>query len=185
MMEIKINVEIGLRPGLEGFLRGLMGLAGTPARVEAEPSPQVTAEPSVAPEPEPSPQEQPTAEVAVEEAPQEALPEAPAPQEPQEALPEAQAPQGAPEPEEISDEELRNQMDKLFKKFLGEGGEDSKEREVALRRRSLTDCFKRIAQHLGASKPTGLPADKRQDFLLYLDSIKQEGDSGLCVWDPF
>lgn len=154
MMEIKINVEIGLRPGLEGFLRGILGLAGTPARVEAEPS--------VAPEPAPSPQEQPTMVVAVEE-----------------------APQGAPEPEEISDEELRNQMDKLFKKFLGEGWEDSKEREVALRRRSLTDCFKRIAQHLGASKPTGLPADKRQDFLLYLDSIKQEGDSGLCVWDPF
>ena len=154
MMEIKINVEIGLRPGLEGFLRGILGLAGTPARVEAEPS--------VAPEPAPSPQEQPTMVVAVEE-----------------------APQGAPEPEEISDEELRNQMDKPFKKFLGEGWEDSKEREVALRRRSLTDCFKRIAQHLGASKPTGLPADKRQDFLLYLDSIKQEGDSGLCVWDPF
>ena len=171
MMEIKINVEIGLRPGLEGFLRGILGLAGTPARVEAEPSPQVTAEPSVTPEP--SPQEQPTAEVAVEEAPQEAQE---APQE---------APQGAPEPEEISDEELRNQMDKLFKKFLGEGWEGSKEREVALRRRSLTDCFKRIAQHLGASKPTGLPADKRQDFLLYLDSIKQEGDSGFCVWDPF
>ena len=168
MMEIKINVEIGLRPGLEGFLRGILGLAGTPARVEAEPS--------VAPEPAPSPQEQPTMVVAVEEAPQEAQEAQEAPQE---------APQGAPEPEEISDEELRNQMDKLFKKFLGEGWEDSKKREVALRRRSLTDCFKRIAQHLGASKPTGLPADKRQDFLLYLDSIKQEGDSGLCVWDPF
>ena len=29
MMEIKINVEIGLWPGLEGFLRGILGLAGT------------------------------------------------------------------------------------------------------------------------------------------------------------
>ena len=53
-------------------------------------------------------------------------------------------------------------------------------------RRSRTKCFKEIAAHLGAEKPTALEgAEKRLKFISELDNMLIEAGTTNVNWLPF
>lgn len=231
IMEIKINVEIGLTPRLENVLAAILA-PGAPQAAQGAPSAQVVEEPQagapqaamVAPsapiveEPQAAPTElrssagpeagapqaaqgAPSAQVV--EAPQAAPTELTSSAEPEvaaepeaaevAAVAEPAEPKVAAEPEakeaELpapTDQELRTFMDVTIARFAGVDWQESKDPKVIKIRRSCTRCFKGIAAHLGAEKPTGLVGrEKRVQFIAELDRMLIEAGGTEVSWYPF
>ncbi len=67
--------------------------------------------------------------------------------------------------------------------FCGKGWRDATDAATLKLRKECTRCFRMIAQHLGAEKPTALEGEKRVDFVMQLD--RMTGDGKEVIWTPF
>lgn len=172
-MEIKINVEIGLTPRLEKALSRLFMMpeekpAEVPTGVEMAKTADIAEVADIAEAPAaeeaPTAEETPAAEETPSEAPAEKKKEIPAP----------------------TDQELRSFMDMAIARFAGVDWQESKDPEVMKIRRSCTKCFKEIASHLGAEKPTMLQGvEKRLKFVAELDNMLIDKSTQIVSWYPF
>ena len=171
-MEIKINLEIGMKPHMVSFLERLFGSQPGKPGLPAEPEKPRESDKSEQPVSEQPAAEQPAAEQpAAEPAAEPVVPVVPAEQEP-----------GADKP--YTDQELRDFMDMAISRLAGNDWRENKDpKAVAIRKRCAT-LFKQIAASLGAERPTMLPDEKRQQFVKGLESITLNS-GGMPEWLPF
>lgn len=143
MIEIKVNVQLGVTPALESLLSALLQKTGTPAMPATEEHKE-----SKAPKSKPAPEK-----VANVEAP-------------------APPPAPVPAVKEYTEEDIREAMDRTRKRFEGEDYKDNTESELYKKHhRALTAIFKNIAALLGSDKPSALPAEKREQFINECDAL--------------
>lgn len=155
-MEIKINLEIGMKPQMVSFLERLFG--SQPGKPGLPDEPEKTAGSDGSDKSEQS--EQPAV-----------VPVVPAEQEP-----------GTDKP--YTDQELRDFMDMAISRLAGNDWRENKDpKAVAIRKRCAT-LFKQIASSLGAERPTMLPDEKRPQFVKGLESITLNSE-GMPEWVPF
>ena len=106
---------------------------------------------------------------------------------------EASEPTGAPTqpeaPASITDAELRQHMDMAIAKFAGNDYSTSKDPRVQTIRKECTANFRKIAQWLGAEKPTQLKEESRQKFIDELNNLflseDKNGGAPVVEWMPF
>lgn len=125
-----------------------------------EPEPQTPAEP----EPETKPEPQPMDET-----------------EPEQAIPEPEIPETIPP----TKEEMKTLMDITISKFAGNDWQDSKEARQVRITKDCTKCFKQIAQHLGAERPTALEGEERIRFIEELDRLFLNVNLDRVEWNAF
>lgn len=161
MLEVKVNVQIGVTPEVASLVSAILN---KPAGVEA-PKPAAPAAETEAPA------EAATATAARRGRPkkeQAAQAEAPA-----EQPAEAAAPAADPKPEDTGDmpdnvyfpqeEDVRTAMHKTRERIEGEDYKDKPSDDL---HRAVTDVFKAIANDLsGQKKPSALPQELRQAFI--------------------
>lgn len=101
----------------------------------------------------------------------------------------AEAPSQPEAPALITDAELRQHMDMAIAKFAGNDYSTSKDPRVQTIRKECTANFRKIAQWLGAEKPTQLKEESRQKFINELNNLflSEDGKGGAPVveWMPF
>jgi cell pole-organizing protein PopZ len=165
MLELKVNVQIGVTPEVVSLVSAILN---KPASVEAP----AAAAPAAAEETT----QQPAARRGrpkKTEAPAE--PEAP-------AAPAAAAPEAAPAdtgdmPDEVfypQEEDIRTAMHVARQRIEGEDYKDKPSDDL---HRAVTDVFKAIANDLsGQKKPSALPQEKRQAFIDTTRTIQQGAD---------
>ena len=166
MLEVKVNVQIGVTPEVVSLVSAILN---KPAAVEAP----AAAAPAAAEETT----QQPAAKRGrpkKTEAPAE--PEAP-------AAPAAAAPEAAPAdtgdmPDEVfypQEEDVRTAMHQARCRIEGEDYKDKPSDDL---HRAVTDVFKAIANDLsGQKKPSALPQELRQAFIDAARTV-QQGDDG-------
>ena len=178
-MEIKINLEIGMKPQMVSFLERLFGSQPGKRGLPAEPEkPRESDESDESDMSEQPVSEQPTAEPVVPVVPAEQEPAA----EPVVPVVPAEQEPGTDKP--YTDQELRDFMDMAISRLAGNDWRENKDpKAVAIRKRCAT-LFKQIASSLGAERPTMLPDEKRQQFVKGLESITLNS-GGMPEWLPF
>jgi len=153
MLEIKVNVQIGVTPEVVSLVSAILN---KPAAVEA---PAAAA---------PAATEETTQQPAAVEAP---------------AAPAAAAPEAAPAdtgdmPDEVfypQEEDVRTAMHRARCRIEGEDYKDKPSDDL---HRAVTDVFKAIANDLsGQKKPSALPQELRQAFIDAARTV-QQGEDG-------
>ena len=155
MLEVKVNVQIGVTPEVASLVSAI--LSRQPAEAKA---PEAPAAPAAA-DPEPAPAKKPRKTTKPAE------PEAPA------APAEDPAPAADPKPEDVGDmpdsvyypseEDVRTAMHQARCRIEGEDYKDKPSDDM---HRAVTDVFKKIAESIsGQKKPSALPQEMRQDFI--------------------
>lgn len=85
--------------------------------------------------------------------------------------PEA-APAEDPGPKDLTEEDVREAMDRCRKRIEGEDYKENTAGELYKKyHKQLTATFKNISALLGSDKPSALPADKRADFISECDLL--------------
>ena len=159
MLEIKVNVQVGVTPEVAAIATVILNRQ--PAAVEA-PKP-AAADPELE-APSPARRGRPKKEQPAAEQPQAAAPEAPA---------EPAAPAADPAPADTGDmpdnvyypqeEDVRTAMRKARERIEGADYKDKPSDDL---HRAVTDVFKAIANDLsGQKKPSALPQELRQAFI--------------------
>ena len=162
-MELQINVTVGTTPALERLLGHALGLLATapteaapvattqaPA-VEAEAKPRKSKAKATPPAPEPAPEAPDTAE-------------------------EEDSEPAAPEPEELTEQDVRAAMDSARRRLLGDGYEKPDSEIYQKWHRPLNAWFKNTAAALGADKPSMLPdTESRLQFIKQCAAVTIEG----------
>ena len=189
--DIRVHVELGVTPELTQLVKSILGprmlVTGEPKEESAADAPGTVAEteqPVEQPKGERKRRSRKKAEDEQPSAETEQPAEAPAEEQPAEA-PEAQdAPEQEPKPEkpkELTEQDIREAMDKTRKRIEGEDYKDNTESEGYQKyHRQLTSMFKNIAAELGAEKPSALPAEQRQAFITECDllQVMEDGTIG-------
>lgn len=161
MLEVKVNVQIGVTPEVASLVSAILN---KPAGVEA-PKPAAPAAETEAP-----------AEAAAATAARRGRPkkeQAAQAEAPAEQPAEAAAPAADPKPEDTGDmpdsvyfpqeEDVRTAMHKTRERIEGEDYKDKPSDDL---HRAVTDVFKAIANDLsGQKKPSALPQELRQAFI--------------------
>lgn len=167
MLEIKVNVQVGVTPEVAAIVTAILNRQ--PAAVEA---PKPAAVPAADPEPEaPARRGRPKKE-------QPAAPEAPA------------EPAADPKPEDTGDmpdnvfypqeEDVRTAMHKCRERIEGADYKDKPSDDL---HRAVTEVFKAIANELsGQKKPSALPQELRQAFIDASRTIAK-GDDGKFTYE--
>ncbi len=82
------------------------------------------------------------------------------------------APEPAPASQELTEEDVREAMNRARCRIEGEDWKDNTDGDLYKKyHRQLNATFKNISALLGADKPSALPADKRADFIAECDLL--------------
>ena len=185
--DIRIHVELGVTPELTQLVKSILGKGLISEEPQAPVEEQIIAkaeQPAEAPSVEQPKGERKRRSRKIEKA-EEQPAEAPAEEQPVEE-PEVQeeAPEQEPKPEkpkELTEQDIREAMDKTRKRIEGEDYKDNTESEGYQKyHRQLTSMFKNIAAELGAEKPSALPVEQRQAFISECDllQVMEDGTIG-------
>lgn len=172
MLEVKVNVQIGVTPEVASLVSAILN---KPAGVEA-PKPAAPAAETEAP-----------AEAAAAPAARRGRPkkeQAAQAEAPAEQLAEAAAPAADPAPADTGDmpdnvfypseEDVRTAMHQARERIEGADYKDKPSDDL---HRAVTDVFKAIANELsGQKKPSALPQELRQAFIDTTRTIQQDVD---------
>lgn len=181
---INVNVSIGVTPEVVALVTSI--LTKQPATIPAaSDQPEATVQ-----EPAPAPAKRG----------RKAKTDAPAnePEPSAEAAPAAAAenPTDAPEPEpqpepsaevkELTEQDIREAMDRTRKRIEGEDYKNNTDSEGYVKyHKVLTANFKNIAALLGSDKPSTLPVEKRESFIKECDALVILEDGTIGTKAPF
>ena len=188
--EIRVHVELGVTPELTQLVRSIIGSHTVKEPVVDAPDTlteieQTVEEPATKQPRGERKRRSPKTTEKVEEQPA----EAPAEEQPEETPEAPEAPTQEPKPEaqkELTEQDIREAMDKTRKRIEGEDYKDNTESEGYQKyHRQLTSAFKNIAALLGAEKPSALPAEQRMAFITECDLLKVMEDGTIGKIEAF
>jgi len=159
---INVQVSIGVTPEVVQLITAILTKQPTAVAIPAPSSEQPAEAPAeAAPAPAKKGRKAKTADAVPE-------PEAPA-----EAAP-ADAPA---EKKELTEEDVRAAMDRTRRRIEGEDYKNNTDSEGYKKfHKQLTATFKNIAALLGSDKPSILPAEKRESFIVQCDELIVENE---------
>lgn len=194
--DIRIHVELGVTPELTQLVKSILGKGliseepQAPVEEQAIAKAEQPAETPAAEQPKgerkrrsrkkdeaPAAEEAPAGEATGTAANEGQAAEAPA----EEPKPEAKEEPTPEKPKELTEQDIREAMDKTRKRIEGEDYKDNTESEGYQKyHRQLTSMFKNIAAELGAEKPSALPVEQRQAFISECDllNVMEDGTIG-------
>lgn len=176
---INVQVNIGVTPEVVQLVTAILTKQPTAVVVPATSSeqPANTDAPTPAPAKKGRKGKAAEAEAPANEPEPEPQPGAEAP------TPEPETPANAPEPEpkaeakELTEQDIRDAMDRTRKRIEGEDYKNNTTSELYTKyHKVLTATFKNIASLLGSEKPSQLPAEKRAEFIAECDALKVQQD---------
>ncbi len=164
---INVQVSIGVTPEVVQLITAILTKQPTAVAIPAPSSeqPAEAAPAEAAPAPAKKGRKAKTADAVPE-------PEAPAETAPADA-PAETAPADAPaENKELTEEDVRAAMDRTRRRIEGEDYKNNTDSEGYKKyHKQLTATFKNIAALLGSDKPSILPAEKRESFIIQCDEL--------------